>query len=124
MDIAQCVRLMGQELSSVSVETNAVRLQFVKYPLLPSGRFTDACLIDIEHGFEVASSDGREVFLSKEGVAAFRVGASGLVRMIEQLVVEAVWSPEGNLQLRFDGGHCLSILQGDDGFEGFAVHMG
>jgi len=124
MDNAQCVRLMGQELSSVSVETNAVRLQFVKYPLLPSGRFTDACLIDIEHGFEVASSDGREVFLLKDGVTAFRVGASGLVRMIEQLVVEAVWSPAGNLQLRFDGGHCLSILQGDGGFEGFVVHMG
>ena len=124
MDIAQCVRLMGQELSSVSVETNFVRLQFVKYPLLPSGRFTDACLLDIEHGFEVASSDGREVFLLKDGVTAFRIGASGLVRMIEQLVVDAVWSPEGNLQLRFDGGHYLSILQGDDGFEGFAVHMG
>lgn len=124
MDIAQCARLSGQELSSVLIATNSVRLQFVKYPLLPNGRFTDACLIDIEHGFELTSSDEREVFLSKEGIAAFRVGASGLVRMIEQLVVEAVCSPEGNLQLRFDGGQYLSILQGDDGFEGFAVHIG
>ena len=124
MDIAQSARLPGQELSSVLIATNSVRLQFVKYPLLPNGRFMDACLIDIEHGFEVASSDGREVFLLKDGVTAFRVGASGLVRMIEQLVVEAVRSPEGSLQLRFDGGHCLSILQGDDGFEGFSVHMG
>ena len=110
MDIAQCARLPGQELSSVLIATSSVRLQFVKYPLLPNGRFMDACLIDIEHGFELASSDECEVFLSKEGIAAFRVGASGLVRMIEQLVVEAAWSPAGNLQLRFDGGHCLSIL--------------
>lgn len=122
-DRSQLTRLPGQELSSVLVATNSVRLEFVKYPLLPSGEFTDTCVIEIEHGFDVASDGERRSYRSADSMAAFREGAFNLVRMIESVVVEAQCSPEGDLLLHFAGERCIRIVRGDDGFDGFAVHM-
>ncbi len=114
-------RLAGQELSSVLVSTNSIRLQFVKYPLSKTGNFEDSVAIDIEHGYETSSPTTPAV-LQCDGIEKFRLGTCSILGHIEHIVKRAEYSSNGDLHLLFDDEFSLRILKGDDGFEGFQVH--
>lgn len=114
-------RLVGQELSSVLVATNSIRLQFVKYPLSPSGAFEDSALVEIEHGYEVTQAGSHTAQFLRDGIAEFRNGAGLLLRLIERTVKHASQSSNGDVDLVFDDGSCMRLLVSDEGFEGFHV---
>lgn len=114
-------RLAGQELSSVLIATNSIRLQFVRYPLSKTGAFADSAVIEIEHGYET-SSPSAHVMLLRDDIERFRVCVSPILQRIEHTVKRAEHSPDGALHLIFDDEFRLRILPGDDGFEGFHLH--
>ena len=114
-------RLIGQELTSVLVATNSIRLQFVKYPFSKSGEFKDSTVIEILHGYE-ANSPGASTVRLRDGIDKFRACACPILKCIEHSVKRAELSPDGDLHVIFDDEFSLRILVGDDGFEGFHVH--
>lgn len=114
-------RLAGQELSSVLIATNSIRLQFVRYPLSRTGDFEDSTVVEIEHGYEASSPTAPAVLL-RDGIEKFRLGTCSILGHIEHIVKRAERSSNGDLHLLFDDEFSLRILAGDDGFEGFQVH--
>src|SRR4051794_16638285 len=97
-------RLVGQELSSVAVSSNSIRLQFVGYPLATNGQFRDAAVIEIEHGYEIVSDQGSVSVVQSDGLTAFRREAAGFLCLIEKTVRAASIGGHGELQLVFSDG--------------------
>jgi hypothetical protein len=115
-------RLVGQELSSVTISTNSIRLQFVRYPLSSAGHFLDSAVVEIEHGYEVRSGSGNTVAIYRDGLIEFRTGAAALLQFIDLAIDDASISGTEDMNLTFRGSGEIRILASDEGFEGFQVH--
>lgn len=115
-------KLIGQEMSSVTVATNYVRLVFVKYPFNREGGFESEASIDIEAGFivrthtESYSADSRDI-------AQLRRQGGYLVDLIGRTVTDVNQRPSGELLMRFDDSVDLEISVNKEGFESYHVHM-
>jgi hypothetical protein len=119
----ELARFIEQELSSVLVETNSIRLQFVQYPLSKSGEFKDSAIVEIEHGFEVLANKDAITAIYNEGAEMFRKKASALLQFIEDVVVAANLTTSNDLELVFKSGGVVRVLESDQGFDGFHIHL-
>jgi hypothetical protein len=118
-------RLIGQELSSVSVSKNNIRLHFVRYPFSTvSAKFKDSAEIDIENGYEIISTSGHSVTaVQKDGDGVLHINAGVFLPFIERAIVSAKLTDTEDLDLIFDNGIGARILASNIGFEAYHVRM-
>ena len=109
------------DLTSVMVEMNAIRLQFVKYSPNSDGSFTDSAIVEIEYGYEVVGS--KQPVLQENGLKEFRISAFHILNFIESQVKKITREIDGSLCIDFDGDHALRIIDGQNGFDSFHVHL-
>ena len=114
--------LNGQELTSVMVMTNCVRLQFAKYPLREDGRLTDEALIDIDSGFELVRQTRKVIGKVSSDRVAFREAAGHLVSLIEHRIADIRMLADRQLRISFSDNSELTLLINEHGFESYRIH--
>ncbi len=116
-------RLIGQELSSVTVSTNSIRLQFVAYPLATNWQFRDAAVVEIEHGYEIASDQGAIAVFQGDGLVHFRHGACGFLYLIEKSAKAVNIGEHGELVLIFSDDASVRLPVSCEGFDTYHIHL-
>lgn len=114
--------LVGQELTSITVATNNIRLSFVKYPFSVESGFESEASIDIQAGFKVRTNT-ESYEADSDNIAQLRQQGGRLVGLIERAIVEVDQLPGGELFLCFDDGARLEISVNKEGFESFQLHV-